>query len=57
MPFTKNMIKRISNKHTLNKVYSVLDFYLMMIFLILEQLICLTTKDFSVDGRMLRVIK
>ena len=51
------MIKRMSNKHTLNKVYSVLDFYLMMIFLILEQLICLTTKDFSVNGRMLRVIK
>ena len=51
------MIKRMSNKHPLSRVYSVSDISLMIIFLITEQSIAITTQDFSVDGRMSRVIK
>jgi len=47
----------MSNKHPLNRVYSASDISLIIIFLIQEQSIWITAQDFSVDGRMLRVVK
>ena len=51
------MIERMSNKHLLNRVDSVLDFFLMLILLTPKQSIWINSQYFSVDGRMSRVVK
>tara|TARA_Y100000385_G_scaffold279262_1_gene328704 strand:- start:564 stop:719 length:156 start_codon:yes stop_codon:yes gene_type:complete len=51
------MIKRMSNKYTLNRVYSVTDISLMIVFLMSEKPIWITVQEFSVDGKMTSVVK
>ena len=51
------MIERMSKKHLLNRFDSVKYISLMIIFLIPEKSICINAQDFSVDGKMSRVIK
>jgi hypothetical protein len=49
------MIERMSNKYPFNRLNSVLDISLMLIFLTPEQSIWINLQDFSVDGRMSRI--